>query len=223
MTKLLIVVLLILSARRGSVVDIRFWFWPLLGAGLVIQVASVSLDSAAFVLLAHLIGLATLVALGRAAGASRLAVGAAVVGGAANLVPMATRGSMPVSAQAVEFLGRQHDRLSPLADQRHVIVDIDGRAIVDEPVLILGDIIPVPVIDSVISLGDIILALGLIGLVVAASTNSPRSRQPRGGPTTTINRFDHESKPSGDGIEQERTPSPDVEPDDVPVGLLEHQ
>lgn len=74
---------------------------------------------------------------------------------AANALVMAANGAMPVSPDAIAALGIGDVEVPP---GKHVLLDASTR------LPWLADIIPVPPLRSIISIGDILLAIGLIPL-----------------------------------------------------------
>ncbi|MEX2503441.1 MAG: DUF5317 domain-containing protein [Egicoccus sp.] len=77
------------------------------------------------------------------------------VGLAANALVMAANGAMPVSPDAIAALGIGEVEVPP---GKHVLLDGSTR------LPWLADVIPVPPLRSIISVGDILLAIGLIPL-----------------------------------------------------------
>jgi hypothetical protein len=95
------------------------------------------------------------------------------LGLAMNAVVMAANGAMPVHPEAIAALGRD---ASELVRGKHVLADADTR------LWWLADIWAVPPIRSVISIGDVVLAAGLIPIVhhlmtyrTAAERRTPRA------------------------------------------------
>lgn len=74
---------------------------------------------------------------------------------AANALVMAANGSMPVSPDAIAALGIGDVEVPP---GKHVLLDDATR------LPWLADVIPVPPLRSIISVGDILLAIGLLPL-----------------------------------------------------------
>lgn len=92
------------------------------------------------------------------------------IGVAANLVPVALNGAMPVRADALV----EADIVEP-ADVE--LVELRGaRELADSDTLLelMGDVIPVPPFEQVISFGDLIVLVGLADVV----TNLMRARRP---------------------------------------------
>ena len=99
-------------------------------------------------------------------GGLRLGFVALGVGWLLNLIPVMLNGGMPVSAAGLERVGAP--RTMPVTEGhfwKHVPADRDTRASV------LGDVIPVRMVASVISVGDIVVLAG-IALVVASGMTS---------------------------------------------------
>lgn len=93
----------------------------------------------------------------------RGALGLVGLGWALNLAVMAPNGGMPVSADALLRLGvaSGYD-VTEGHLSKHVISDATT------PLRWLGDTIAVPPLQAVISLGDVVLAVGIAALVIAA-------------------------------------------------------
>jgi hypothetical protein len=103
--------------------------------------------------------------------ALQLAVGAVLTGGALNAAAIAVNGRMPHTAEALRAAAALP--ADPGA-AKHFVAGPETR------LLWLGDVIPVPAIHGVISIGDIILLLGVAGVIAAGMRNSGarRSRTP---------------------------------------------
>lgn len=74
---------------------------------------------------------------------------------AANALVMAANGAMPVSSEAIAALGIGDAEVPP---GKHVLLDASTR------LPWLADVIPVPPLRSIISVGDVLLAVGLVPL-----------------------------------------------------------
>ena len=97
------------------------------------------------------------------------------VGFAMNLVAILSNGGMPVSVSAARSVGFDpSDYLK--TSVKHVAVDSDTR------LLWLCDVIPVPGVAKVISVGDIVLSIGLV--LTASSAMTARSTEAAGGLVT---------------------------------------
>lgn len=81
----------------------------------------------------------------------------AALGMVLNVIVIGANGAMPVSKKALETAGYEGE-LRDLGS-KHELLDDDTR------VPWLGDVIPVPYARAVISLGDVVLALGIAQLV----------------------------------------------------------
>jgi hypothetical protein len=123
-------------------------------------------DAATFALMASL---AVLIAV---AFANRHLTGIAVVGLGllVNLVAVAVNAGMPVRVSALEAAGViDPGEAVTVASPRHIETD-------DDPLPVLGDIIPVPLTNEVVSFGDLIVVLGAADAVRELSRRRVRSR-----------------------------------------------
>ncbi len=124
------------------------------------------------------------------------------LGLACNALVIVANGGMPVSVDALERSG-QSDVIQILidegADKHHRLTD-------DDDLTFLADVIPVPPpIAQVVSLGDILVYLGLIWVVVAAM----RERTPTWSPTASAPAPGRHRRGSGDGAaNRPLTPGP---------------
>jgi hypothetical protein len=89
-----------------------------------------------------------------------------------NAVVIAANGAMPVSAEALAALGAEPGA-TPTG--KHTLMTGDTR------LPWLADILPLPPLRSIISVGDIVLAAGLIPLVHALMTHRPAEERRRAG------------------------------------------
>jgi len=90
------------------------------------------------------------------------------LGAGANAVVMIANAAMPVSRRALQVLGQG---AAPLTAGRHVLAgSIDGGA----RLLWLGDVLPVPLLGSVVSPGDVAIAVGVGVLLPALMCRRPR-------------------------------------------------
>lgn len=98
-----------------------------------------------------------------------------VVGLALNAAVMAANGAMPVDPTAIEALGLPGAEVPP---GKHELMDESTR------LAFLADVWPLPPLRTIISIGDVVLAAGLIPLVHHLMTyRTPAER--RGGPRST--------------------------------------
>ncbi len=93
-----------------------------------------------------------------------------------NAIVMGANGAMPVDPDAIAALGRDS---SELVRGKHVVMDDDTR------LPWLADIWPVPPLRSIISVGDVVLAAGLIPITHHLMTYRPpqERRRTRGAAT----------------------------------------
>lgn len=98
-----------------------------------------------------------------------------------NAVVMAANGAMPVDPDAIAVLGRDP---SELIEGKHVLMDETTR------LRWLADIWPIPLLRSIISVGDVVLAAGLIPITHHLMTyQTPRERRRQNG--TAMSRPKH--------------------------------
>jgi hypothetical protein len=110
-----------------------------------------------------LVGAWVLVNLPRRTLAIQVAAGAILLGGALNATVILANGRMPYSESAAPVAHILADRQAHAAPSpKHVDADEHTR------LLWLGDIIPVAPIGMVISVGDVVLLVGVAGLTAAA-------------------------------------------------------
>ena len=136
----------------------------LLAVGAALNALSVLLSGPAAVA-ALLASLAVLIAF---AVANRHLTGVAVVGLGllVNLIAVAVNGGMPVRAGALEAAGIEG---AVLSDPRHL-------ESTDDPLPVLGDVLPVPLAQEVISFGDLIVVIGAADAVRELSRRRGRAR-----------------------------------------------
>ncbi|MGH8884749.1 MAG: DUF5317 family protein [Egibacteraceae bacterium] len=90
--------------------------------------------------------------------------GLLLLGFALNAAVITANSGMPVSPSALQAIGEQP---ATLAQGRHRLLNAGGR------LAVLGDVLPVPVLRSVYSVGDIAVAAGA-GVLVANLMRPPR-------------------------------------------------
>ena len=100
-------------------------------------------------------------------GAARTGIGLLSLGGFLNFLVIALNGGMPVSKSA---LGRAGIASSVSVIQGHLSKHVLANQ--TTVLRVLGDVVPLPWLRSVISPGDILMAIG-IGAVVAATMRRP--------------------------------------------------
>jgi hypothetical protein len=153
---------LALGGRPRHLPEHTFHLWPLLLAGLALQVlVEGGLHGAIGV---TLVVLSYLFLLAFAALNMRLTgMGVVMVGMAMNLVPLALNAGMPVRARALVSadIAPSLDRATyvKLRGERHLADD-------DDHLVVLADTIPIRTIRQVVSFGDLVLGMGTITLIV---------------------------------------------------------
>lgn len=153
-------VALLRGGSLDSLAQTPFRWLPLLFVALVVQIAFVILDptwisqaGALLVILGSITVVAVFLTLNRRLPGTTIAA----LGLLMNVLVIGINGAMPVSEDAARTIGAEEGALrSP--GIKHERMDDDTR------LSFLADIIPIPVIDSVISPGDVVLALGLVVL-----------------------------------------------------------
>ena len=106
-----------------------------------------------------------------AVGALRVALGVALVGAAMNLAVMVPNGGMPVSPAALDAIGAGSVDVADGNLYKHRLLD-DGTVLAA-----LGDVIPVRPLGMAASAGDVVLLVGILG-VVGVLLGSRRSARP---------------------------------------------
>jgi hypothetical protein len=157
-------------ARGGSLerlAETKFrWAWLVvvgLSAQIAIEIWSPPwLDDDAG--LAVLLGSNAIVALFLAVNWRLAGIAVAALGMALNVVVIAANGAMPVSQRALDKAGYEGN-VGDL-DRKHEILDADTK------LPWLADVIPVPYLRTIISLGDIVLAIGIGQLVYSRTRDA---------------------------------------------------
>lgn len=86
-----------------------------------------------------------------------------------NVIVIAANGAMPVSEPAAATVGLADELRDP--GVKHEILDDQTR------LPFLGDVIPIPGLQKIISIGDIVLALGIGMLAYRRTTGEPEVRE----------------------------------------------
>lgn len=150
-------------------------WWPALAVGLVLQFLGGSLDGGpAIVLLLVSYGLLLVFA---AANLHAAGMGLVGLGIALNMTTIAVNAGMPVRAEAMVTAG-------VVAAEDVGAVDLGGKHHLedaDDRLMIISDVLPVAALDEVVSMGDVVMAIGL-AVVLAHLLHRRRD----GGPSTTI-------------------------------------
>ena len=157
---------LLRGGRFANLGEATFRLWPLLVLGVVVQGAAAFTGEGAVAVI--LVSYVLLIAFA-AANLRHAGMGVVVVGIALNLVVIAVNGGMPVRQEAIVAAGiATHEEVPDLefGAKRHLE---DG----DDRLTFLGDIVPVPVAEEVLSFGDLAMAVG----VAAVLANLLRARQ----------------------------------------------
>lgn len=161
---LAVVVSLLRGGRISNISEIRLRGWWLLFVGFGMQIAAGFLDSdrsdlATGLVLLSFVPLMAVVWLNR----DEAGMWIAGIGILMNFTVIAINGGMPVMPAAVELAGGSAESLE--LNAKHVILTADTA------LPFLGDIIPLP--GSVISLGDVFLAVGL-GVFIEDQLKQPK-------------------------------------------------
>ena len=124
-------------------------------------------DGALAVLLVSNLSVLTFLILNRAIPGMLLVAGGLLL----NTIVITANQAMPVSASAAETAGTE----APSADDnslKHELLEDDTK------LGFLGDVIPVPGLNEVLSIGDIVLAVGVGRVVYAQTTSGSRRKEP---------------------------------------------
>ncbi len=106
---------------------------------------------------------------------------------ALNAIVMAANRAMPVDPAAIAALGLDGATVPP---GKHTLLTADTH------LPWLADIIPVPWLRSILSVGDLVLAVGLIPMIHALMTTPPRAGRTRGlRPTPALRRTPEDLRP----------------------------
>jgi hypothetical protein len=155
-----LVVGLLAGGRPRHIAGRPFRRWPLLAAGLAVQVASARIGGRpGLVLLVAAYGLLVAFA---AVNATRVGMWMVALGIGLNLLAIALNGGMPVRPEAVVAAG--------IAGPGRVdVLRLDGKRHLERPsdrLLALSDVIPVPPLREVLSFGDLVMGVGLADVLV---------------------------------------------------------
>lgn len=153
---------LAVGGRPRHIPEHNFQLWPLLLAGLALQViveaTGHSTPGVVMVVVSYLLLIAFAALNLRLAG-----MGVVLVGMVMNLVPIALNAGMPVRPSALvdaDIANNVEDtRFVKLRGERHLEDD-------DDKLTFLGDIIPIAFMRQVVSFGDLVLSMGTITLIV---------------------------------------------------------
>ena len=179
---------LLAGGRPSDAASATFRLWPALVAGIVLQAVPELLGVAGA---AALVPVAcSYLALATFAAANLRIVGMPIVlvGLLLNAAAIIPNGGMPVRSDALVDAGIVAPEEVPLVDlgsKRHLERD-------DDVLVGLGDVIPVPALREVLSVGDLVVAAGL----AAIAFRLLRPRRARAGRDTS-HRLGHEAPPPG--------------------------
>ena len=137
---------LLAGGRASRLAELHIRWWPLLVGGLALRLIAPAFgEFAAILYVAGFAGVVAVAAADRAiAGMPLIALGAAL-----NALVVAANGGMPVDPGALEAAG------AAMPDDRlHILLDETTR------LAPLADVIPLAVVRSVYSIGDVVLAAG---------------------------------------------------------------
>lgn len=146
----------LVSPRRSRHArDSQLQWWPALAVGLMLQFLGGSLEGGpAIALLLVSYGLLLVFA---AANLHTAGMGLVGLGIALNMAAIAVNAGMPVRADAMVSAGvvAAGDVGSIDLSGKHHLEDADDR------LMIISDVLPVAALDEVVSMGDVVMALGL--------------------------------------------------------------
>jgi hypothetical protein len=152
-----LVISLLTGGRPDHMASRSFRFWPVLVAGLALQLASVRLGGLLLLLASYALLLAF-----SAANALRVGMWMVALGIGLNLLTIAVNGGMPVRPSALVAAGvAEPDEVGTLR--------IGGKRHLERPsdrLMIISDVIPVRPLREVLSFGDVIMGVGLADVVV---------------------------------------------------------
>lgn len=153
-----VVIGLVRGGRFENLGDASFRVWPLLIVGVAVQgAASFTGDGAVAVILLSYVLLLLFTALNL----QHAGMGVVLVGIAMNVAVIGVNGGMPVRDDAIVAAGivaRDEVPSLDFGSKRHLETD-------DDRLTLLGDIIPVPVAEEVLSFGDLAMAVGVASVL----------------------------------------------------------
>ena len=153
-----VVIGLVRGGRFENLGDASFRVWPLLIVGVAVQgAASFTGDGAVAVILLSYVLLLLFTALNL----QHAGMGVVLVGIAMNVAVIGVNGGMPVRDDAIVAAGIVEREEVPSLDfgsKRHLETD-------DDRLTVLGDIVPVPVAEEVLSFGDLAMAVGVASVL----------------------------------------------------------
>jgi hypothetical protein len=169
------VVGLALGGRLRNLGEHRLAAWPLLAGGLVLQAVSARVSTGSDAGLVLLIASYLALLAFAAANARILGMVVVAVGLALNLVVIGANRGMPVRPSAVIDAG--------IAENPKDLADIELKAkhhyeTPSDRLLFLADVIPVRPLREVLSLGDVVMSLGITIVISTLLRKEPTHPQP---------------------------------------------
>jgi hypothetical protein len=176
---------LLRGGRFENLGDASFRLWPVLILGVVVQgAAAFTADGAVALILASYV----LLLLFTGVNLHHAGMGVVLVGIALNVLVIGVNGGMPVRSEAIVAAGivpTEEVRSLDFGSKRHLETD-------DDRLTVLGDIIPVPVAEEVLSFGDLAMSVGVAAVLVnllrrrrpAALLSPPAEPSPEGSAST---------------------------------------
>ncbi|HVF31789.1 MAG TPA: DUF5317 family protein [Acidimicrobiales bacterium] len=149
---------LLRGGRFENFGEASFRLWPLLVLGVVVQSAAAFTSAGAVTLILASYGLLLLFT---GANLHHAGMGVVGVGIAMNVLVIGVNGGMPVRDDAIVAAGIVERGRIPSLDfgaKRHLETD-------DDRLTFLGDIIPVPVAEEVLSFGDLAMSVGVAAVL----------------------------------------------------------
>ncbi len=140
--------------RRWHRIDVTI---RLLAAGAAVSfMLNAANPARPFILISFVCGTAALARLLKTFGVHALLIRTAVLGCIANLAPMLVFGAMPVSISARERISPMPIGEHALIAAKHIEVEASG------PIMWLGDVIAIPPLGAVVSIGDLLVYATLV-------------------------------------------------------------
>jgi hypothetical protein len=176
-----VVIGLVRGGRFENLGDASFRLWPLLLLGVLVQgAAAFTADGAVALILASY----ALLLVFAGVNLQHAGMGVVLVGIAMNLAVIGVNGGMPVRGDAIVAAG-----IVPAAEVRSL--DYGSKRHLetgDDHLTFLGDIIPVPVAEEVLSFGDLAMSVGvaavLVNLLRRRRVSRPAPPQPEASAST---------------------------------------
>lgn len=162
---------LLRGGRFENLADASFRLWPVLILGVLVQAASAFTADGAVALILASYGLLLLFT---ALNLHHAGMGVVFVGIALNVAVIGVNGGMPVRADAIVAAGIVRAEEVPSLDfgsKRHLETG-------DDRLTVLGDIIPVPVAEEVLSFGDLVMSVGVAAVLVNLLRRRPAVSPP---------------------------------------------